>query len=71
MVTKNDIKQIKLSNESRKKPTPEKWVKIGDSIQDLSMVVAGASAFTGSPIIPFISLLVGKIGKIITNFASE
>lgn len=59
---------IKKAVENYKAPTPKKWIKIGNAIQDISIVIAGASIFTGNPLIPFLALIVGKAGKIITDF---
>lgn len=66
------VKEItKKATENYYKPTPKKWRKIGDSIMDLSIIISSITAFTTSPIVPVISIIVGRIGKIITNFYSE
>lgn len=69
------MKKIKAkankARESYKKATPKKWVKIGNAIQDISMVIAGFTAMTTNPIVSIIALGIGKLGKIITDFASE
>lgn len=55
---------------SYKAPTPDKWVKIGDTLMDISLIVSAITAFTTSPWITFAALALGKLGKIITRFAS-
>lgn len=70
-IGKKAIELPKMVVDNYRKPTPKKWVKIGNAIQDVSIVVAGASIFTGNPIIPFLSLVIGKVGKIITDLATE
>lgn len=66
--TKNAAKK---ATDNYYKPTPKKWRKIGDSFQDLSFIIGGLVIFTSSPIIGFAAMAVGRIGKILTNFASE
>lgn len=68
MSTTEKVKQI-ASNYY--KPTPSKWRKIGDAIQDASIILGCAAAFTTAPWIPVAVVILGRIGKIITNFATE
>ena len=49
-------------------PTPKKWRKIGDAIQDIGIVIGSITAFTASPWVSVIAIAIGRIGKIITNF---
>ena len=53
------------------KPTPVKWRKIGDAMQDISLIGAGIVALFAAPPawIPAAIVAFGRIGKIITNFA--
>jgi hypothetical protein len=53
------------------KPTPKKWRKIGDTITDVSIIVATIAFFTPAQWITPVSMMIGRIGKIITNLASE
>ena len=71
MITKTDFNQIKFTKESKRKPTPDKWRKIGKTINRVSKIVAGATIFTGNPLIPFLALVLGEIGETITDFASD
>jgi hypothetical protein len=55
------------------KHTPVKWRKIGDTIQDVA-IIAGAvvALFAGPPAwVPIAIMVTGRIGKIITNFATK
>lgn len=52
-----------------KKPTPKRAKLIGETFQDIGMIVAGASAVFGNSYIPFIALAIGKIGKIISRLS--
>ena len=51
------------------KPTPAKWRKIGDLIQWTGDAIAIAAFFSPAPWITPVALAVGRLGKIITNFA--
>lgn len=55
------------------KPTPKKWRKIGDTFQETALVASAIVALLAAPPawIPVAIFAVGRIGKIITNFASE
>lgn len=53
-----------------KKPTPAKWQKIGLALDDLSKIASGASIIAGNPYLAFGALLIGWIGRQLTNFAS-
>lgn len=53
------------------KPTPKKWRKIGDAIQDTGIVIGSIAAFSPVPWVSVVAVIVGRVGKIITNFASE
>jgi len=70
------MKKIKAKVQQKKdnyyKSTPKKWRKIGDSIQDIGIIIGSFTAgFTGNPLIGIIAIVIGRIGKIITNFATE
>lgn len=55
------------------KPTPSRWRKIGDAIQDVSITASAIVALFAAPPawVPVVIFAVGRIGKILTNFASE
>jgi len=65
------MKKIKKIKGEYYKPTPKKWRKIGDAIQDLGIIIGSLTAVTASPLIGIIAIGIGRLGKIITNFASE
>jgi hypothetical protein len=52
-------------------PTPPKWRKIGDTFQDVAITASAIVALVASPPawIPVAIFALGRIGKIITNFA--
>jgi hypothetical protein len=54
-------------------PTPVKWRKIGDTFQDVAILAGSVVALVAAPPawIPVAILIIGRIGKIITNFATE
>lgn len=55
------------------KPTPKKWRKIGDAIQETALVAGTIIALVSNPPswIPVAIVALGRIGKIITNFNTE
>jgi hypothetical protein len=62
---------VKNISENYYKPTPKRWRKIGDAIQDVGLIVGTVAFFTPAPWITPVSFIIGRLGKIITNFASE
>lgn len=54
-------------------PTPVKWRKIGDTVQDVAILAGAVVTVIASPPawIPVAILVLGRIGKIITNFATK
>ena len=67
------IEQIKTLKEGYYNPTPAKWRKIGDVIQETAIVAAAVVALFAAPPawIPVVIFAAGRIGKIITNFATK
>jgi hypothetical protein len=65
--------KIKTLKEGYYKPTPVKWRKIGDAIQDVAIIGGAVLAMVVAPPawIPVAIMVIGRIGKIITNFATE
>jgi len=53
------------------KPTPEKIRKVGDVLQYGAQVAAGASIVNEKPEIGLIVMIIGSIGKILSNFFVE
>jgi hypothetical protein len=66
----NTVKTVK---NNYYKPTPVKWRKIGDAIQDAALIASGILVIFASPPawIPAVIFAAGRIGKIITNFTTE
>ncbi|MBN2571885.1 MAG: hypothetical protein JXA68_07125 [Ignavibacteriales bacterium] len=64
---------INTAKQNYYKPTPVKWRKIGDTIQEIALIGAGIVAVVASPPawIPVAIAAIGRIGKIITNFSVE
>jgi hypothetical protein len=62
--------QIKNKLNNYYKPTPVKWRKIGDTFQDVAILAGSVVALVASPPawVPVAILVIGRIGKIITNF---
>ena len=67
------IQQIKELKAGYYKPTPAKWRKVGDAMQETAIVAAAVVAlFAGPPAWVSVAIFaVGRLGKIITNFAKE
>lgn len=67
------MKKLKQATEGYYQPTPKKWRKIGDTLQESAIVGAAIVAlFTAPPAwVPVAIFVVGRLGKIITNFAIE
>jgi hypothetical protein len=53
------------------KPTPKNFRKLGDSLLGISMFITGYSIFEEMKIIAITSLIIGTIGKFLTNFFTE
>mgnify|MGYP000916276043 CR=1 FL=1 len=52
-------------------PTPKKWRKLGDALLAISTSVTGYTIYANEPTIAVISLVLGVVGKFLTNFFSE
>ena len=67
------LSKVKKHSENYYKPTPEKWRKIGDAMQDVSYIGAAAVALIAVPPVwlPVLIMGIGRLGKIITNFATH
>lgn len=66
------MKKIKEIKSNYYKPTPNKWRKIGDAIQDISITASAVVVLFSAPPawIPVLIFGIGRAGKIITNFAT-
>lgn len=66
----NEMKKIEELQKEYYKPTPKKWRKIGDAVQDTAIILGAVVTLLASPPawIPVLILVSGRIGKIITNF---
>jgi hypothetical protein len=53
------------------KPTPKKWRKIGDSLLAASTVITSAAIIGNYHAVGLIALIVGAIGKFLTNFFAD
>lgn len=64
---------VKTAASNYYKPTPSKWRKIGDAIQDVAIIAGAAVTLVAAPPawIPVAILVAGRLGKVITNFATE
>jgi len=73
MTTTAIISKAKRLKEGYYKTTPAKWRKFGDAMQETAIVAAAVVALFAAPPawVPVAIFAVGRIGKIITNFAKE
>lgn len=67
------IKKAQTLKAGYYKPTPKRWRQIGDAVQEAAIIASAVVAIIASPPawIPVLIFSVGRIGKIITNFAVE
>lgn len=64
--------QLNKINEKYKKPTPAKWRKLGDALLGVStMLTTYAIADDWSKWVSISALLIGAVGKFLTNFFTE
>jgi hypothetical protein len=67
------MKNIEELKNGYYKPTPSKWRKVGDMFQDVAILGGVIIASIAAPPawLPVAIMVIGRIGKIITNFATE
>ncbi len=53
------------------KPTPKKWRKIGDALLATSTFITGAAIIGNYHTLGLIFLIIGAVGKFLTNFFAE
>jgi len=54
--------------EDYKRPTPAKFRRLGDSLLSVSLFISGAAMYDDKPYIAEAALVMGVIGKFLTNF---
>jgi hypothetical protein len=64
-------KQIKMGLKSYFKPTPKLMRKLGDGLLAMSTMVSSSAIMTDHKWVALSSLLIGAIGKFMTNLFSE
>jgi len=66
------MKNVKDYWEDYKKPTPEKFRKLGDALLSVSLFITSAAIYGDQKFVAEISLICGIAGKFLTNlFKSE
>jgi hypothetical protein len=53
------------------KPTPTKWRKLGDALLGVSTIITTFSIYNEVQWVAITALIVGVIGKFLTNFFSK
>jgi hypothetical protein len=52
-------------------PTPKKWRKLGDALLGVSTTITGFAIYENEKWIALTALILGVIGKFLTNFFGE
>lgn len=52
-------------------PTPKKWRKLGDALLGVSSTITGYSIYNDMKEVAIAALLLGVIGKFLSNFFTE
>lgn len=52
------------------KPTPKKWKHLGDTLLGVSTTITGFSLYSDMKEVAMIALIIGSVGKFLTNFFS-
>lgn len=52
-------------------PTPKKWRKLGDALLGVSTTITGFAIYEDVKWIAYTALIIGVIGKFLTNFFTE
>ena len=53
------------------KSTPRKWKKLGDALLGVSTTITGFSLYNDMKEVAIAALIIGSVGKFITNFFDE
>ena len=64
-------KKIRVSLKSYFKPTPKLMRKLGDGLLSMSTMVSASAIITDHKWIAITFLIIGAVGKFMTNFFSE
>ncbi len=64
-------KVTKFSVKSYWAPTPNKMRKIGDSLLGVFSITSMSSMFLDNKTLAIISLIIGVVGKVLSNFFAE
>lgn len=65
------MEKVKFSWKGYFEPTPRLWRKVGDGLLGISVFVTGAGIFTDMKWISAGALVIGVVGKFMTNFFTE
>lgn len=49
-------------------PTPKKWRQLGDALLGVSTTITGFSLYNEMKEVAFAALIIGVVGKFLTNF---
>jgi len=52
-------------------PTPKKWRQLGDALLAVSTFVTAQSIVAGNQTVALVAVILGAVGKFLTNFFSE
>jgi hypothetical protein len=64
-------KKAKMNMDGYFKPTPEKYRKLGDALLSVSTMITGFAIYEEYKWLAFGALLIGSVGKFLTNFFNE
>ena len=63
--------KLKISKSGYYKPTPEKWRKLGDAFLAVSSTITTFAIVEDYDVIALCAVVIGSVGKFLTNFFSE
>ena len=69
--TKKMSNMIKRAHSKYAGPTPKKWRKLGDALLGASTTITGFAIYEDAKWVAITSLVLGTIGKFLTNFFTE
>ncbi len=62
---------MKKLHELYASPTPKKWRKLGDALLAMSTTITGFAIYEEAKWVAITALVLGTVGKFLTNFFSE
>jgi len=62
---------VKKYHKQYAKPTPAKWRKLGDALLGVSTTITGFAIYEEAKWVAITALVLGVIGKFLTNFFTE